>query len=1470
MGYPVGYAIVDAGSAGCMGGANPIAHLQQQVLATIESDEIKYDENVEIIFTYANKTKGKSLGAAGVPHPLAMKARGDCLWFALVPTASPTLLGLDCLKAAEADVTHDGFLVRSDGHREKLMALPIGRWGLPLLWRQLRRELQVEFPDRATILTFAATPSTTFPNNTDATALSLCTIPVNELFRDKEFTGDLNEDLCKAGDIQGGLDKDLDWAREFKGAPNVNLDPALKPKRRCPLETSIQALAPCEACLDDPIWLAIESSAEEGCPLSTPPPAAASFGPVGPASAPSAATPGTAREYFASACEQSVGQPAYANKRVDFSQLGPDWEIADPTAAEVYNRWKAQGRVGCVGPSKPMAATSRAAADTSATPATADATSSSKEMKGGIQCIGDSLSASFATLRDLAAMDVLSLGVQGVYGIMKEVIANGGLVYGGNRVTGFDLATEAGYQRPRFADYESSGARGQQAKVTDACSPTLIQWVTRWLAPNSEAGEVPGPGGSLLLGRRAFAAEFIEIPEVGKQQVGGAARALRELHSQWGHPAAGALQALLHQRVPPWWVLRLAGKLGCSACDRCQKRQARPIAAGKLAEPMEVIQIDGFGWAHPVAGVGVRSSPMTGEGNGEALANVRSVIPSGGNAGNAAADETWGVIANDRCRHFGEPIQIRSGREGNCGPRDLQDRATNASTAWDPEPAGARWATRRVEAAVGIVEEAGGCANSLPGSDLSCQGDLELGYARATKAHSEMLNRNGVGPDAILGGRAIRPLGSALRGAARQLEAKSRSGSPAEASVRRRAQAGPSKGPRATRSFDWPDVLGAVLAGVFERGEVVFAWRGPGAECRARAHGLQGCIGPAVFLSHLRDPEDGRHCEFVLLVYRGRALTATPQQQRAASEAEATFREMGVDAARCPSSPSLWPTSCAPSRTCEGRGHRQGQIPACWPSASRHEAPSLHQDTMRFPRLRPAGRPKPRQGPRQLLPTCLRNRYLASGPLAAGASSWGPAAWAAAALRENSEGKLRDVGSRLRERLCEANVWGALSCLASEITERAPRETGGTPVGARWFLTVESDGAAKTRMSVAGWVPMEWGPRLWVLCDGHKIAGISLARVDGMAVGVDEDSVYANQRLNGLKGSRNGGDDGAIQQFFQKAAKKVTKIEGWQKPLKGMLEDELAPAGKTACRAASGGPQYLASQAMSFVAAGTSIAASYLNGAINATFQKISEIVRNAREVQSGNMAVEAAICLRSSCLEILIGQVNLRAAPSKLQKTTATIVMDCKVDVQPYAFTTKSLFVGHLDHNYVRWQVIDTPGILDHPLEDRNTIEMTAITALAHLPAAVLFFVDVSEMCGYPIPIQVALFHSIKPLFRNRPLLICLNKTDLKKLSELSEEDRKLIESMKDVDTDGGNVQFFETSCVTREGVDAARGKACDMLLEKRVGQKLKQGKADTLRNRLHITGTAAPSSRPPCIPAAVLAQRNGEQMAVDADERE
>lgn len=93
------------------------------------------------------------------------------------------------------------------------------------------------------------------------------------------------------------------------------------------------------------------------------------------------------------------------------------------------------------------------------------------------------------------------------------------------------------------------------------------------------------------------------------------------------------------------------------------------------------------------------------------------------------------------------------------------------------------------------------------------------------------------------------------------------------------------------------------------------------------------------------------------------------------------------------------------------------------------------------------------------------------------------------------------------------------------------------------------------------------------------------------------------------------------------------------------------------------------------------------------------------------------------------------------------------------------------MDYKYLRWQVIDTPGVLDQPLEDRNTIEMQAITALAHIRAAILFIMDPSEQCTYGLNEQINLFESIRPLFANKPVLIGANKCDLLRIEDLPEE---------------------------------------------------------------------------------------------------
>ncbi|KAJ2383076.1 Nucleolar GTP-binding protein 1, partial [Coemansia sp. RSA 2611] len=206
-------------------------------------------------------------------------------------------------------------------------------------------------------------------------------------------------------------------------------------------------------------------------------------------------------------------------------------------------------------------------------------------------------------------------------------------------------------------------------------------------------------------------------------------------------------------------------------------------------------------------------------------------------------------------------------------------------------------------------------------------------------------------------------------------------------------------------------------------------------------------------------------------------------------------------------------------------------------------------------------------------------------------------------------------------------------------------------------------------------------------------------------------------------------------------------------------------------------------------------------------------------------------------------------------------------VDVQPYAFTTKSLFVGHMDYKYLRWQVIDTPGILDHPLEERNTIEMQSITALAHLRAAVLFFVDLSEQCGYSIQDQMSLFASIKPLFANKPTLLVISKTDVCTLDAVRPEERQLVESACD-----SNVEMSQLSSYLDTGVIETRNLACDKLLLQRVEMKLKGNKVNSVLNKLNVAqpGRRDTVERPACIPTAVLERRSRQDAAMaDGDDR-
>eukprot|EP00835_Amoeboradix_gromovi_P001515 NODE_70_length_23697_cov_0.294771.p4 type:complete len:590 gc:universal NODE_70_length_23697_cov_0.294771:8376-6607(-) len=189
--------------------------------------------------------------------------------------------------------------------------------------------------------------------------------------------------------------------------------------------------------------------------------------------------------------------------------------------------------------------------------------------------------------------------------------------------------------------------------------------------------------------------------------------------------------------------------------------------------------------------------------------------------------------------------------------------------------------------------------------------------------------------------------------------------------------------------------------------------------------------------------------------------------------------------------------------------------------------------------------------------------------------------------------------------------------------------------------------------------------------------------------------------------------------------------------------------------------------------------------------------------------------------------------------------VSRAEVEVQPYAFTTKALYVGHFDFNYLRWQVIDTPGILDHPLEDRNTIEMQSITALAHIRSCIMYFVDLSEQCGYSIKDQCNLFNSIKPLFANKPTMIVCSKSDLRSLSSLEPEEMACFKEAFE------GYLINSLSSMTEDNVIGVRNGACDMLLAQRLEQKFLKNKADSILDKLNV---ALPLKRDEVVRAATI----------------
>lgn len=99
---------------------------------------------------------------------------------------------------------------------------------------------------------------------------------------------------------------------------------------------------------------------------------------------------------------------------------------------------------------------------------------------------------------------------------------------------------------------------------------------------------------------------------------------------------------------------------------------------------------------------------------------------------------------------------------------------------------------------------------------------------------------------------------------------------------------------------------------------------------------------------------------------------------------------------------------------------------------------------------------------------------------------------------------------------------------------------------------------------------------------------------------------------------------------------------------------------------------------------------------------------------------------------------------------------------VAEYPFTTQGVTVGHFERGVRRYQILDTPGLLDRPMEDRNRIERQAIAALAHVADAIVFLLDPTGTCGFPLDAQLRLLDAVRAAFPEVPVVVAENKADL------------------------------------------------------------------------------------------------------------
>ncbi len=125
---------------------------------------------------------------------------------------------------------------------------------------------------------------------------------------------------------------------------------------------------------------------------------------------------------------------------------------------------------------------------------------------------------------------------------------------------------------------------------------------------------------------------------------------------------------------------------------------------------------------------------------------------------------------------------------------------------------------------------------------------------------------------------------------------------------------------------------------------------------------------------------------------------------------------------------------------------------------------------------------------------------------------------------------------------------------------------------------------------------------------------------------------------------------------------------------------------------------------------------------------------------------------------------------PNVGKSTLIRSVTQARPEIASYPFTTQEVNIGHFKINSIPCQIIDTPGVLDRPVEERNPIEKRALAAIRHLAWVLVFLIDPTETCGFAVKSQLKLLDEFRDMLKPIPIQIAYNKADILPLSDLDD----------------------------------------------------------------------------------------------------